>query len=156
MKILVLSDSHGDRWRLLKAVDAQPSAKYIIHLGDGARDMAGLENLPGRITLQVRGNCDFGSPLPANALAEAQGVRIFCSHGHTEHVKYGLQVLCDKARAQAARIALYGHTHEPVTAVLDGLYLMNPGSIRAGSYGMIDLEPGGILCHTATLSRRAP
>ncbi|MBQ6268021.1 MAG: YfcE family phosphodiesterase [Clostridia bacterium] len=157
MRILVVSDSHGAVHPLREALALHPEASVVIHLGDGAQDLAQAADLIGeRRTVQVCGNCDFGSPLPANALAEAQGVRIFCSHGHTEHVKYGLQVLCDKARAQAARIALYGHTHEPVTAVLDGLYLMNPGSIRAGSYGMIDLEPGGILCHTATLSRRAP
>ena len=37
MRVLVLSDSHGDRWRLLRAIDAQPEAKYIIHLAAGAR-----------------------------------------------------------------------------------------------------------------------
>ena len=27
----------------------------------------------------------------------------------------------------------------------DGLYIMNPGSIQNGEYGMIDIEPNGIM-----------
>lgn len=157
MRILVVSDSHGAVHRLREVLALHPEASVIIHLGDGARDLAQTADLIGtRRLIQVCGNCDFGVSLPPNALEEVDGTRIFCTHGHLEHVKYGPQMLCEKARAQAARIALYGHTHEPVTALRDGLYLMNPGAVRSGSYGMIDLEPGGILCHTAALACRNP
>ena len=157
MRILVVSDSHGAVHRLREALALHPEASAVIHLGDGARDLAQAADLIGeRRLVQVCGNCDFGASLPANALEDFNGTRIFCTHGHPEHVKYGTQTLCKKARAQGARIALYGHTHEPVTADRDGLYLMNPGSVRLGSYGMIDLEPNGILCHTASLPRREP
>lgn len=152
MRILVVSDSHGAVHALRAALALHPEAAMILHLGDGAQDPAQAADLIGeRRLVQVCGNCDFGSALPANALVTAEDTLIFCTHGHTEHVKYGLQMLLEKARGCGARIALYGHTHQPVTAYLDGLHVMNPGSVRAGSYGLIDLEPGGILCHTAQL-----
>ena len=51
------------------------------------------------------------------------------------------------ARGNGAQIALYGHTHEPMTDYQDGLYVMNPGALGGarGSYGIIDLTPAGIV-----------
>ena len=37
MRILVLSDTHGDFYSMKKALDAQPNAEAIIHCGDGRR-----------------------------------------------------------------------------------------------------------------------
>ena len=42
-------------------------------------------------------------------------------------------------------INLYGHTHQTVTWYDEGLYVLNPGSIRSGEYGMIDITPSGIM-----------
>lgn len=145
MRVLVLSDSHGDRWRLLQAVDAQPDAKYIFHLGDGERDMEGLENIPGKITLQVRGNCDFGSDLPLFLHGNLGGVGYYACHGHMEFVKYSHELLWEKARDFGASIALYGHTHQAVTTYRDGVWLMNPGSLHQGEYGVIDITEQGIM-----------
>ncbi len=145
MRVLVLSDSHGDRWRVLKAVDAQPSAKYIIHLGDGEHDMAGLEDIPGKITLQVRGNCDFGSDLPACLHGSLGGVGYYACHGHLEFAKHTDTVLWEKARDFGASVVLYGHTHRAVTTYRDGVWLMNPGSVHQGEYGVIDITEQGIL-----------
>ena len=36
MRILVVSDSHGDYRSLKKAIAAQPTAEVIVHCGDGA------------------------------------------------------------------------------------------------------------------------
>lgn len=35
MRILVVSDTHGDLRSLIKAVDAQRKAEIIVHCGDG-------------------------------------------------------------------------------------------------------------------------
>ena len=146
MRILVFSDSHGSSSRMRDALMLQKDADLIIHLGDGERDLEYLgEAVAGRKTVQVCGNCDFCSMLPENEIVFAGGVKIFCSHGHTENVKYGREELVSKARAAGARIALYGHTHESVTDYDDGLYIMNPGSIRNGEYGAIDITPQGII-----------
>ncbi len=146
MRILVFSDSHGSTYRMREAISDHPEADMIIHLGDGERDFDSIKNeFTDKRTVQVCGNCDFGSMLPVNEIIKVSGVNIFCTHGHTELVKYGNGALISKGRNLNAHIILYGHTHESVTGYDDGLYIMNPGSIKEGNYGMIDITPGGIM-----------
>ena len=97
--------------------------------------------------LQVRGNCDWCSKLPSTGNCLVEGVRIFYTHGHVYDVKYGTYDFEQAARENKANIALYGHTHIPETVYRDGLYIMNPGSLRGsyGSYGIIDITPQGIV-----------
>ncbi len=38
MRILVVSDTHGDARSLQQAIWEQPDARVVIHLGDGARE----------------------------------------------------------------------------------------------------------------------
>ena len=38
VRILVVSDSHGDSRALMRALDEQPDARYILHLGDGVAE----------------------------------------------------------------------------------------------------------------------
>lgn len=146
MRILVFSDSHGSKYCIREALFAHPEAEMVIHLGDGERDFSGMEDLlEGKKLVQVCGNCDYASMLPVNEIITAGGVKIFCTHGFAEHVKFGPQELYAKALAVNARIALYGHTHNSVTEYVDGLYVMNPGSARSGEYGAIDITPSGIM-----------
>lgn len=142
MRILVLSDSHGMPSRILDAVEAHPEAEALIFLGDGERDLDTVESyyhsLPN--VIKVAGNCDFSSSLPLLRVVTLGGKKIYCTHGHAEHVKYGTDELLLRARQEGADIVLYGHTHTGVTCYDDGLYIMNPGSIRDGHYGMIDIR----------------
>jgi len=147
MRILVVSDSHGDVFALLCAIEAQPTARMIIHLGDGERDMDSLTGALGEMkTVQVRGNADFGMSSPYGCVEIVEGKRIYCTHGHWEKVKYGSYDLKNIARGEKADIALFGHTHTPENEYDDGLYLFNPGSIREGDYGVIDITKAGIVC----------
>ena len=41
MRILVVSDTHGDAYALEQAILAQSGARVILHLGDGAREAFG-------------------------------------------------------------------------------------------------------------------
>ena len=92
MRILVFSDSHGSTYRMREAISLHTEADMIIHLGDGERDMHSFDDLlEGKQVIQVCGNCDFYSQLPANEIIEISGKKIFCSHGHTELVKHGNQ-----------------------------------------------------------------
>lgn len=38
MRVLVVSDTHRDRWALQKAILAQPKAEVVVHLGDGEQE----------------------------------------------------------------------------------------------------------------------
>lgn len=142
----MISDSHGDSYNLKRAIAEQPSAQVLFYLGDGEHDLDSyLPSRPDLYIHKVRGNCDFGSSLPKYVIDEIEGVRVYATHGYVEQVKYGTTVLAQYARDNKAVIALYGHTHNPVTAYYDGIWLINPGSIRMGEYAVVDITPGGIM-----------
>lgn len=148
LRILAVSDSHGDTSALRCAFDAEPSAKYAFFLGDGALDMEDAIALYSQkiICKAVRGNCDFVSDFPDFDTVSVENVKIYMTHGHREQVKLGLSELISKAKGQGAKIALFGHTHMQVYEYINGLHLFNPGSVREGRYGVVDITPAGIVC----------
>ncbi len=151
MRILVVSDSHGDIFHLMQAVREQPRAEVILHLGDGEREAMELrDKLPAGCTLiQVRGNNDWGSRAPLTEERVLEGKRLFFTHGHLYHVKYGYREVISAARQRKADILLFGHTHSAYTSYEDGMYIMNPGTVgsgwQGGIYGVVDITPAGIV-----------
>ena len=84
MKILVLSDSHGNISNMLQAVEReQPRAVY--HLGDCWRDGERLrDRVPDLPLEQVPGNCDyFRSSRETEKLLFLEDKRVLLCHGHT-------------------------------------------------------------------------
>ena len=156
MRILVVSDTHGNEYALRQTIPTQPEAELIFHLGDGAREALSIaEEFPNRQFRMVCGNGDFGysALLPDSGMEETAGPRIFYTHGHRYNVKMGIyQVVC-AARERKADILLFGHTHNPVWAYHDGLYIMNPGSLAYGTptYGFIDITDAGIAANITEL-----
>ena len=148
-RILVLSDSHSDAASLKYAVKNEPQAQAILFLGDGLRDFEELPYIPGVYTAAVRGNCDGAFlPYPLFRAEILGGKKIYMSHGHAEHVKYGNTEFINTARLYNADIAIHGHTHVPYTDCIDGLHIMNPGSVRENSCGIIDITDNGVMCYT--------
>ena len=129
MKILVLSDSHGNVSKMEKAVIAE-NPDYIIHLGDLTKDAYALKGLfPSIPFIGVPGNCDYESEKPNELLEEIEGIRFLILHGHTRNVKYGLMSLMMLALEKEARIVLFGHTHEPLIEETESTIFINPGSV---------------------------
>lgn len=151
MRILILSDSHGRPSRLEEAIEAQPLARHVFFLGDGARDIERVMELyPDRSYHIVSGNCDFSGFYPAEKVCDIDGTRIFFCHGHTLGVKSSREHILKKAESLSAQIALYGHTHTPLTEYRDGIYLVCPGSVSRGrdggmTYAVVDIEKNGML-----------
>ncbi|MCD8026514.1 MAG: metallophosphoesterase [Clostridiales bacterium] len=156
MRILVLSDTHGDLNSAIRAVDSQPTAEIIVHCGDGADQAMYLkDNYRDKMIVAVRGNCDWCSPLPPTETLNVCGKRIFVTHGHLYGVKSGLYNVMSIAGDRKADILLFGHTHIPLCKYEDGLYMLNPGSCHGymASYGYIDITPKGeIVTNTVALT----
>lgn len=154
MRILVVSDTHGNEQNLRQALLAQPTAEIVIHLGDGEEELERVKrSFPEKMFLQVRGNCDWGSNLPDRGEYTAEGVKIFYTHGHLYSVKSGLYTVVSAARERKAQVLLFGHTHQPLTDYEDGLHIMNPGSLSyyKPTYGTLDLTPQGIVTNVVFL-----
>lgn len=149
MKIVVVSDSHREFLKLKNVIESNLDADLFIHLGDGEHEFSDVYNLhPEKNFVFVKGNCDFGMYKTVRVIT-AKGYKIFCTHGHEQGVHEGLERLVSEARENGCQIALYGHTHLYRTELIDGVYVMNPGSVdsprdkRQPSYGIINIDENG-------------
>lgn len=147
-KLIVISDSHGNGKGVegLRALIAEND--LVVHLGDGAGDMRDiLREYPEKVYL-CGGNCDFFSPYPDEGILNVEGVRIFYCHGHKYRVKTGLETLAAEAKRRDCDIALYGHTHISSICEIDGVTLINPGSLR------FEVGKGGSYCYLVVHGRK--
>ena len=154
MRILVVSDTHGDFYNFKKAVDAQKNADIIIHCGDSRDELDAIKmHYQDKAVIAVKGNCDLGSTLPLVEERVIEGKKLFITHGHMYNVKSGLYTLCCAAREAKADIVLYGPTHNALCEYDDGLYILNPGSLSGyyGSYAYIDITEQGIVTNIVKL-----
>lgn len=153
-RILVISDSHGDRRSLRAVLERHGDADAVFHLGDGAADMdAPAQDFPHLQVYQVGGNCDSRFRLyPEEQETVLGGARFFATHGHLYGVKSSPLRLLYAARERGARVVLFGHTHQPLVHGEEGLCAVNPGSLRDGRYALVDLtSPDGIFAHLERL-----
>lgn len=140
-KLIIMSDTHGNRNVAEQMLSRIAENDYVIHLGDGATDMRQVRALFPEKVYACAGNCDMFTPLPDEGELEVEYVKMFFCHGHKYGVKYDLQTLAAEAKRRDCQIALYGHTHIAQITEIDGVTLINPGSMR--------LEPGkgGSYCY---------
>lgn len=140
IRVVVMSDSHGDE-RAIRRVLEKESAAVVIHLGDGAAEaMRIAADTPARTWHIVRGNCDYTDAVPVQLTVSVGGVKLYLTHGYAEHVKSGLLRLSLAALENEVAVALYGHTHIPATDFAQGVLLFNPGSVRTGCYGILQID----------------
>jgi putative phosphoesterase len=130
---LVISDSHGNIATLTAALKWAHDANLdaAVFLGDGYEDLnlasarAGFD-LPWHT---VRGNGDYQFSVPDSMMLEISARTLFLSHGNRHNVREGCKTIAAAARNAGAEAALFGHTHVPYCATVNGMFLLNPGSI---------------------------
>lgn len=147
MKILVLSDSHGNTENMIQAVE-QTSPRIIIHLGDCWRDAERLhQHFPDIPLHQVPGNCDVRPMEPLEQILFIEDKRVLICHGHTYHVKQSLLSAGYAAEEQNLDLFLFGHTHQPLVDMRGKTFFLNPGSIgdyRRPTYGIVTILNGRV------------
>lgn len=129
MKILVISDTHGNLTYVREVLRQEGPFDMIFHLGDVSHDEDELRDLAGeRCTVSfVRGNCDFFSREP-----ETRDFKLGKHKIHMEHGIYlpdSLQSISYKATDLGADYVFFGHTHSPLLTTMGGVTICNPGSI---------------------------
>ena len=148
MKVLVISDSHGNVNRAFTAHTRSEPVDIVIHLGDGSADADMLREALDVPVINVAGNCDPGSNAPRELVWECEGKRILLTHGDAYQVKSGLSRLRQRAEEIGVDAVLFGHTHQGVLENYSGLLLINPGSLAnqsyPRSYAVLDITCNGI------------
>lgn len=130
MKLLIVSDSHGD-WRALRRVAEEERPDAVLHLGDLLSDAQKLSIVCPEIPVEaVAGNCDgFFPKEPAERILSYEGVRFLLTHGHAYGAKSGSAHLALAGRNAGVDAVLFGHTHQAeIQRTADGLWLVNPGT----------------------------
>lgn len=148
MKILLLSDTHGNLSGMQKALEKfGANADYIVHCGDGTRGEAKWlrENVRHAGVICVRGNCDFTDKLKDVEFFEVCSKRIMVTHGHLFGVKYELGNLSYKAEEQGAELVFFGHTHICADETLGNVRMINPGSCGRweATCAVVEIDDGG-------------
>ncbi|WP_019242830.1 MULTISPECIES: metallophosphoesterase [Bacillus] len=149
MKVLIVSDSHGDSKSLLSLKEKyKNNTVAMIHCGDSElnKDDAALKDF-----IYVKGNCDYDRAFPEYAAVNIASYRFFITHGHLYNVRMTLQNLSYKAEEEQAKIVLFGHTHQAGSELgNDGVLYINPGSIllprgrRERTYVILDINDQNI------------
>ena len=152
MKILVVSDTHRKDDNLKLVLSEECPLDMLIHLGDAEGSEHFIPDWvnPECLMEMVLGNNDFFSRLDREREIDIAGHKAFITHGHYYGVSMGPEGLVDEAKSRGCDIAMYGHTHRPFLDVIDGVTVLNPGSLsyprqegRRPSYMIIHVDADG-------------
>lgn len=142
MKIVVISDSHGNIDVLNKVLKDNPDADYYFHLGDSELEASELSPF-----LSIKGNIDYDYSLPMDRVVDTKYGSIYLTHGHA--YSGDVNLIAKAAKMNDCSIALYGHTHIYLDETMDGIRVINPSSATRSkdgqnSYVIIYLDDKGI------------
>lgn len=143
-RILVFSDSHGNKENVSELLSEINNYNKVIFLGDGLSDLNWYRNYFINKIDVVKGNGDlFMSTAPTELDFTVEGVNIIATHGHLYGVKGGLEKIENKATLLNSHLVLYGHTHKQKISESNGITFLNPGSLSDyfnPKYAEIEIE----------------
>lgn len=141
MRIVVISDTHGNVEGASLILSTVAAIDLVVHLGDHIADIWALAaDLPCPV-VGVLGNEDRTEPGPFDLVITAAGTALLAVHGHLfdlnpylpkEAWERRMDELAAAARRHHASAVLFGHTHRPHLEERDGILLVNPGEIYPG------------------------
>lgn len=139
IEIVLVSDNHGLEDVIDELHNKYPITDYFIHCGDSEMPKYRLEGFAA-----VMGNNDYYGEYPMHLILEIGSHRIYVCHGHRDMIYGHFEMLAAHAKEHGCDIACFGHTHIPFDQVIDGVHLLNPGSIWRNRDGS---EPSYMIIH---------
>lgn len=141
MKIIVMSDSHGKESILSDILNKHSDAKAFIHCGDIELDP---DTYPEILTVQ--GNNDLFLDYPQQLIETFNNKRILITHGHQFLYSNRIQRIANKAIELGCDIVCFGHTHVTQYEIVNGIHIINPGSLwrsrdgKKPSYAILNID----------------
>ena len=133
MKILLVSDSHGDYASLDRLAALYPNMDLYLHAGDSEQDEWSIKPF-----ISVRGNCDHYYDFPEFLIIPSPYGNIL-----VQHTPYISKELLDKHKP---KIVIHGHTHIRRNEMKHDILYVNPGALSYardkfdGSYAILNIE----------------
>ena len=137
MKILLVSDSHGNNSALDELAIKYPNMDLYLHAGDSASTSWSIQPFES-----VLGNCDYYDDFPRFMKLPIPGGYLYMQH----HPTIDTRML----KLDHVRLFIHGHAHRRRLEAIDGITFVNPGAIsfpRDGfdlSYAIIEVDEKNI------------
>ena len=135
-RVAVISDTHiPERASEIPewATEHIRAADHVVHVGDFTTEtvLETVQSLAGSGFSAVTGNMDPSSlGLTEVATLAVEDVTFVLTHGTGDLQGYERRVARTVTEtADETAIGLAGHTHEPLDAIVDGVRILNPGSV---------------------------
>lgn len=147
MRIACTSDAHGAKEQMDKLVAVMPEIDVFCFMGDVEQDALYLQRALAETRPQVpfyavAGNNDPAPKLPGTLTLSFGETRALITHGHLFRARLSTMALRAEASRQGCALALFGHTHIPLSKISKGVHLVNPGALRSGRWALVDISEG--------------
>ena len=139
MKILIVSDIHGNYNNMKKVLQNEPSFDYLLLVGDilsgpyregyDPEKLADLLNSYKNKIIAVRGNCDYMDDLQLLDFKMDELYKTVPMDNKTILMTHGHYFNKDHLPDVRYNILITGHTHVPVLERDHSKIILNPGSI---------------------------
>ncbi|NPA24075.1 MAG: YfcE family phosphodiesterase [Crenarchaeota archaeon] len=157
MRILVVSDTHGEIDNIRLLVDKMKNRKFdmVIHLGDDSPDAEHLKPLNVPIVV-VPGVYEphYKSPETKRRLViEIDGLKVLLSHTDTRHQNDPPEEEdpIDRLKKGEVDALFHGHTHIPKLCLDGRKILLNPGHLKKSdkkgfppTYAIVETDGGSL------------
>jgi len=131
MKVVCVSDNHGRQFAIEAILKKLADAKLFIHCGDSQLPPSAMKDF-----MIVRGNTDYYSDYPLQLCLDICGHKAIVVHGHRFFSGLpDLGVLARHAKSLGADLVFFGHSHRYCDEVVEGVRLLNPGSLAYNKDG---------------------
>ncbi|MGM9873582.1 MAG: metallophosphoesterase family protein [Bacilli bacterium] len=137
MKLVIISDAHGNEENIKQIINSYSKYKDITFLCAGDSCLPSYSLFP---FISIKGNCDFYQFDNLLTIDTPIG-KLLMRH----YPFYGYEI--DKYEKLGYKIFVYGHTHKKEAKIINNdIYLFNPGSISlprdsdTPSYLLIDID----------------
>ena len=133
MRILLISDSHGNNEAVDELIVKWPDVDMYLHAGDSECHPRSI--YPFRV---VRGNCDYSFDMQDELLIPTAFGNVL--------VRHKKEVTQKRLEKDNVKVFIYGHTHVPECVKRKGVAFINPGSLAyprselGQTYMILDLD----------------
>lgn len=143
----IMSDSHGNKKAVTKAVEKAGAVSLWLHAGDYVEDADYLEKISELPVVKVAGNGDWhNTTAREDECITVENKKIWLTHGHKYRLQWGIGYLSSLAEKIHADIVVFGHTHSYLNKSHNNIYFLNPGSIalprdgNEGTFAVLEVD----------------
>ncbi len=139
-KYVVVSDTHQLEKELDDLLTMYPDYDGYFHIGDSELSSDKLSKWKA-----IKGNHDTND-LPEELIVDIGKQKALLVHSHRQYSFYTKENLVALAKSYNVQYVFYGHNHVFDDKIVDGVRLMNPGSLRHSrdnathSYALFEID----------------